>query len=52
MKIKKCQYYPTSNSRQQAHSCDSSALQKLMVLFTNLLGKGFTKEINEDGGSI
>ena len=38
--------------RQQAHSCDSSALQKKMVLFINLLGKGLTQEISGDRGSI
>ena len=32
--------------KQQAHSCDSSALQKKMALFINLLGKGLTQEIN------
>ena len=30
----------------------ASALQKKMVLFINLLGKGLTQEINRDGGSI
>ena len=30
----------------------ASALQKEMVLFINLLGKGLTQEINRDGGSI
>ena len=34
--------------KQQA----ASALQKKMVLFINLLGKGLTQEINGDGGSI
>ena len=34
--------------KQQA----ASALQKKMVLFTNLLGKELTQEINGDGGSI
>ena len=53
MKIEKLQWYSlTSNSRQQAHSCDTSAKQKEMVLFINLLGKGLTQEINEDGGSV
>ena len=28
------------------HSCDSSALQKKMVLFITILGKGLTQEIN------
>ena len=43
----------TSTSRQQAHSGDSSALRKKMVLFINLLdGKGLSQEINEDEGSI
>ena len=51
--IEKLQWYNlTSNSRQQAHSCDISALQKKMVLSINLLGKGLTREINEDGGSV
>ena len=46
MKTENLQYYClTSNSRQQAHSYDSSALQKKMVLFINLLGKGLTQEI-------
>ena len=31
---------------------EASALQKKMVLFINLLGKGLTQEINRDGGSI
>ena len=39
-------------SRQQAHSCDSSALQKEMVLFKNLLGKRLSQEINGDRVSI
>ena len=53
MKIEKLQWYSlTSNSTQQAHSCDTSALQKKMVLFINLLGKGVTQENNGDGGSI
>ena len=34
--------------KQQA----TSALQKKMVLFLNLLGKGMTQEINGDGDSI
>ena len=34
--------------KQQA----ASALQKKMVLFINLLGKGLTQEINRDGGYI
>ena len=34
--------------KQQA----ASALQKKMVLFLNLLGKGLTQEIGGDGGSI
>ena len=42
----------TAGSRQQAHSCNSSALQKKIVLFITLLGKGLTQEINEDGSSI
>ena len=33
-----------SNSRQQAHSCNSNAVQKKMVLFINLPGKGLTQE--------
>ena len=41
-----------SNRRQQADSCDSSALRKKMVQLINLLGKGLTQEINGDGGSI
>ena len=41
-----------SNSMQQVHSCDSTALQKKMALFINLLVKGLTEEINGDGGSI
>ena len=41
-----------NESRQQAHSCDQSALQKKMVLFINLPGIGLTQEINRDGGSI
>ena len=53
MKIEKFQWYSlTSNCRQQVHSCDTSALQKKMVLFINLLGKGSTQEINEEGGSV
>ena len=28
------------------YSCNSSALQKKMVLFVNLLGKGLTQKIN------
>ena len=31
---------------------EASALQKKMVLFINLLGKGLTQQINRDGGSI
>ena len=42
----------TSNRRQQVHSYDSTASQKKMVLFINLLGKGLTQEIKGDGGSI
>ena len=38
-----------NDSRQQAHSCDSSALQKKMVLFIIVLGKELTQEINGDG---
>ena len=34
------------------HSCDSSALQKNMVLFITLLGEELTQEINGDGSSI
>ena len=34
--------------KQQA----ASVLQKKMVLFINLLGKGLTQGINSDGGSI
>ena len=40
------------NCWQQAYSCDSSALQRKMVLFINLLAKGLPQDINEDGGSI
>ena len=36
----------TSNSRQRAHSSDSSALQKKMVLFIDLFGKGLTQGID------
>ena len=42
----------TAGSGQQAHSYDSSALQKKMFLFITLLGKGLTQEINGDGSSI
>ena len=53
MKIEKLQCYClTSNCWQQARSCDSSTLPKKMVLFINLLGKGLTREMNGDGGSI
>lgn len=52
MKIEQWQYCLTSKGRQQAHSYDSSALQKKMVLFIDLLRKGLTQEIDEDGGCI
>ena len=52
MKIEKWQYRLTSNTRQRAHSCDSSAFQRKMVLFINLLGKGLTQEINRNGDFI
>ena len=48
----KSQWNRQNDSRQQAHSCDSSALQKKMVLFITLLGKQLTQEINADGSSI
>ena len=34
-----------SNSRQQAHSCNSNAVQKKMGLFINLAGKRLNQEI-------
>ena len=37
---------------KRIHAIHASALQKKMVLFINLLGKGLTQEINRDGGSI
>ena len=46
----KSQWKMRNDISEQARSCDSSALQKKIALFINLLG--LTQEINRDGGSI